>query len=878
MKFFKYIFFASLISGIAFSAFSQDEVNETDSVLVENIDTIFDELPFVEKKAKAVIESPISYDAVDSIAVSMENGQQIVHLYKGGTFKYGTINLEADYISVNFEKKEIFASGVEDSLGTLQGKPHFAEGSEEFDCETLRYNFDTGKGFVVNVVTEQQDGIVRSAKTKMMSKDVYCMVDGKYSTCTAEHPHFYLQMTKGKVLRDKAIITGRSYLVLEDFPIYFPFLPYGYIPTTNKTYSSGIIIPSYGDDPHNGFYLRGGGFYWAASEYFDIKLTGDAYDNGKWGMNFDTRFRKRYKFSGSFGFNYSQSVKGTRGIDQTKTPNFGIHLSLNQDAKANPSQTISGSVDFSSVGNSPENEFTDYERVVTNSKSSSISYRKTFMNTPFSLSASTTISQNTIDSTVTITLPSLNFNMKSIYPFRKSEWKLLKTFKDFQFKYSAQFDSRLSTKQALLLTTPYADWKKGIKHNIPITLPSFKLFKHINVVPSIGYNERWYFNYTDKYWMDGYYVVDNETGLKKWVKGRIEESKKNEFRRNYDYSGSLSSSTTLYGMYNMKNPNSRIVAIRHKMNPSISLNYKPDFSDPRFNFYDMVQVDSLGNYQKYNTFQNAVYGSASAGESGSISFGLDNNIEMKMVNDRDTTSNDKFKKIAIFDNLSARGSYNFMADSMKLSTISLNARTKIAGTSINISGTLDPYALNAKGRRYNEYMWNTASGIAKLGRITNLSSGYSFSYSSDKLKKKLEQKKKENNEGEASDEKAEENSNEQPGFAPFDMPWRISANYSVSYSNPAGKSIWRQSVNLNGGIDLTPKWKTTITSGFDLVAMKMVRTQIGIVRDLHCWTMRFDFVPFGNGKFYNFSITANASMLKDIDFLHKETRSGSNFF
>ena len=856
------------------TTFAQDELVNVDSALIAKGLTIINDVPSESKKAKSVIESPIDYDAKDSIAVSMENGQQVVYLYKGGTFKYGTISLEADYIAVNFEKKEIFASGVQDTAGVLQGKPHFAEGSEEFDCESLRYNFVSGKGFVVNVVTEQQDGVVRSAKAKMINKDVYCMVDGKYSTCDAEHPHFYLNMTKGKVIKDKAIITGRSYLVLEDFPIYFPFLPYGFIPTLNKSYSSGVIIPSYGNLPSDGYYLQDGGFYWAASDYFDLKVTGDVYSSGRWNIDINTNFKKRYKFGGSFGFNYSRSVIGTKGIDFTSSPDFGIRFSLNQDAKANPSQTISGSVDFSSAGNSKRNEFTDYERVITNSKSSSLNYRKTFMNTPFSLSASMRISQKTSDSTLTMTLPSLNFNMKTIYPFKRKKSVGSKSFlKDFQLQYSAQFESSIrDVKQALLLTTPYSEWKKGIKHNIPITLPSFKLFKYINVVPSLSQSQRWYFNYIEKNWIDGYYIIDNQSGLQKWVDGHVEETLKDGFKINYDYGASLSSSTTLYGMYSMKNPNSRILGVRHKMNPTISFNYKPDFSEDRFGFYDMVQIDSLGNYQKYNIFQNALYGSSGAGESRSVSFGLDNNIEMKILNDKDTSSTEKYKKIAIFDNLSFRGSYNFMADEFKLSPIALNARTKIKGTSINISGTLDPYALDEKGKRIDKYKWNEANGIARLGRITNLSSGYNFNYSSDKLKKKLEAKNENTSGG---DSTLVEDA--LPGiYAPFDMPWRISANYTVSYSNSNGKPKWNQYVGLNGGIDLTPKWKTTISSGFDLVAMKMARTQIGIVRNLHCWTMSFDFVPFGETKFYNFTLRANASMLQSLK-VHRGNQPGGYY-
>lgn len=846
---------------LTLSGLSQNNAAVSDSIVREQSFTLLEE-DTTDVAQKPVIDAPINYNSFDSMAVSMEDGQQIVHLYGKADIKYGTIELQADYIAVNFEKKEIFASGLPDSTGELTGKPHFAEGSEEFDCESLRYNFVTGKGFVVNVVTEQQDGLVRGGKAKMMNKDVYCMVDGKYSTCTAEHPHFYLKMVKGKVIRNKAIITGRSYLVLEDFPIYFPFLPYGYIPTNNSSYSSGVIIPSYGEESRYGFYLRDGGFYWAASDYFDFKITGDVYSKGKWGLNMNTNYKLRYKFGGGLALSYSRSVTGERGVNQTVTPNYSIRWNHSQDGKANPTQTFSASVDFSSSGHSRENEYTDADRYMTNSKTSSISYRKNFQNLPISLSANIRANQNTRDSTVSLTLPSLNVNMNSIYPFRRKNRVGKKRFyEDFKLSYSTQFESSIKVKEDQLLTTPYSDWRKGVKHNIPITLPSFQLFNHINVVPSFNYSESWNFSYTTKHWVDGYFVTDPQTGIQHWVEGHVEENQKSSFKRNYNYNYGVSASTTLYGMYTMRNPNRRLKAIRHKIDPRIGFSYHPDFAQEKFGFYEMVQIDSLGSYQRYDIFEDAMYRAAGAGESGSINFGLNNNIEMKLANVNDTTTNEKFKKVAIFDNLGFSGSYNLAADSMKLSTIGLQARTKIAGNSITITGTLDPYALDKNGRRYDEYMWNlpTATGLSKLGRLTSVSTGFSFNYSSDKLKKKLQEKKGE------TEKKEKEGEPPVPlTYTPFDMPWRVSANYSFGYTNNAGKAVFRQSVSINGGFDLTPKWKTTFNSGFDLVAMKMTRTMFSIVRDLHCWTMSFDFVPIGQGKYYAFTLRANASMLKDL--------------
>lgn len=898
MRHIKYIstLFIWIASVLALEAQNQSNpiLNETnpDSSFVndggyvnQSPDTLFTNEPAdsslqTAQKTKQIIDAPINYNSADSISVSMENGQQIVHYYNNANIEYGTIKLDAGYISVNFATKEIYATGIEDSLGNLTQKPHFLEGSEEFDCDALRYNFVTSKGFVENVVTEQQDGIVRSEKAKMMNKDTYCMVDGKYSTCDHDPPHFYLKMTKGKVIRNKAIITGRAYMVLEDFPIYLPFLPYGYIPTYDKTYSSGVIIPTYGEEQNYGFYLRDGGFYWAANDYFDFRITGDVYSKGKWGVNMSTNYRKRYRFSGNFGFNYTMSATGERGINQTKSPNFSLRWSHTQDQKANPTQTFSATVDFSSSGYNKENEY-DSQKYLENSKSSTVNYRKTFPNSPFSLSASVSARQNTRDSTVNLSLPSLNINMRSINPLeRKKRAGKKRFYEDLKISYSAQVESRINTKESLLLSTPYSDWKKGVKHNIPITLPSFSLLNHINIVPSIRYNERWYFKTIDKYWVDGYSVIDPQTGMNKWIDGYVEEVEKDGFKRNYDYSYSISSSTTLYGMFTMKNPNWKIKAIRHKINPSIGFSYSPDFRDERFGFWDWVQVDSLGNEEQFNHFEDAMYGSATGRRSGSVNFSLNNNIEMKVADTKDTTSEKSVKKIAIFDNLSASGSYNLAAESFNLSTISLNARTKIAGNSINISGTLDPYALDEKGARIDEFQWNTKQGLARLGRITRVSTGFNLSYSSDQLKKKKDKMNKaegmndmpvdsilgsQNTANSINTNTKRGNSNtENHKYVPFEKNWRVSASYTFSYINTNGKPNINQTVRFNGNLDLTPKWKTTFSSGFDFKNMKITNTQMGIVRDLHCWTMSFDFSPFGNRSYYAFTIRANASMLQDL--------------
>jgi hypothetical protein len=844
------------------ASFSQNQQQISDTLSVPVFHQTQNQATDSIKNSNPVFETPIFYNSIDSMAVSLEEGDQVVYLYGAANIKYGTIELTADYISVNLGTKEIFATGLKDSTGNFTSKPHFKEGTEEFDCTSLRYNFQTSKGFVENVVSTQQDGKVHSAKAKMVSKDVFCMVDGKYSTCDAEHPHFYLNITKGKIINKKAIIAGLSYIVVEDFPIYFPFLPYGYIPTFNKTYSSGIILPKYeGTGGPKGFGLKDGGFYWAASDYFDAKLTGEIYSMGSWGLNIDTRYILKYKFSGNFTFSYRNLITGEKGINLKSEPSFSVRWSHTQDSKSNPSSTFSANVDYLSSGFNTNHEYDNAARYLQNSTSSRVSFRKNFLNSPFSFTADMNITQRTQDSTIALTLPNMTLNMRSIQPLKRKKRVGAKRFyEDFTIAYTANISNSITAKEKELLSTPFSSWKKKVDHNIPITFPSFKLFNYINFTPGINARGSWYFDYLEKNWVEGYTVRDNETGMEKWVSGQVVDERKEGFKMNYEYSVSLGSSTTLYGTYQMKNPKSYINAVRHKMDFNLSFNYHPNFRDTKYGFNKWVQIDSLGNMQLYNIFS-----SSSSEESGSIGFGMNNNIEMKVLNRNDSTSTKKFKKIPIFDNIGFSGNYNLAADSMRLSPISLNLRTKIAGTVLNIGGTLNPYALDSKGKITKEYQWTNATGLAKLGRITSLGTSLGYNFSSDKMGKKGKGKEKEK--GDKSEQENKTSKATENGiYNQLKIRWGTNLNYSINYSNNSAKPalVQRLGLGFNGSIDFTEKWTSSFTSGFDFETMKITNTQMTITRNLHCWTMSLAFSPFGSRQYYTFTLNANASMLKDL--------------
>ncbi|MEL7586358.1 MAG: putative LPS assembly protein LptD [Prolixibacteraceae bacterium] len=813
------------------------------------------------KKDTPVLEAPISYSAKDSIVVSLDSKK--VFLYKDAIVTYEDIELKADFIALDLNTKEVYAEGVPDTAGVAQGTPVFKDGSEEFESKTLRYNFKTQKGIIRDVRTEQGEGYVQGERTKKIDKDVFIMKNGKYTTCDADHPHFYLNMTKAKVISNKKIITGPAYMVLEDFPIYFPFLPFGFFPNS-PTYSSGIIIPSYGEEQNRGFFLREGGYYVAASPYYDLTIKGDIYSKGSWATYLSSNYKKRYKFSGNFSFAYNLNKYGEKDLpDSYETKGFSFRWSHSQDSKANPFQSFSANVNLSTSSYDKENsnnmsESRTIENYLSTTKTSSISYTKKWENSPFNMSANFRHSQNSTDSTMSLSFPEMTFNMSKIYPFRsKNRSGKLKFYEKIGFSYSGNIRNSITAKEdEILKKSLVKDWSNGWKHSIPLTLPSFNLFKYINMSPSVSYSERWYTQTIERqYFFDqiarkGTEVLDTTYG----------------FKRNYEYSFSLSGSTNIYGTFLVKNPESRLRAIRHKITPSVSFSYRPDFGDPKYGFWDSY-INEKGDEIFYNRFEGAVFGSSGRGESGAITFSLGNNLEAKVVAKNDTTDNaEKFKKVKIIDNLSFSGSYNLVADSLNLSNISVRGRTTIKGVSVNFGGTINPYLADSTGRTYHAYAWNHENGLAKLGRLTNANLSFGMSF-------KAKEKKQDETAGKEGTAKTAVptpptpfNPFPLPEYYDFSIPWDFNFNYSLSYSrpNPYRKATINQSLNFSGSMSLTEKWNMRATTNFDIQARKFSFTTFNISRNLHCFNMSFNFVPFGDRKSYSFTLNASSSMLKDL--------------
>ncbi len=833
-------------------------------------DTIQIDTAAIDSVVKPFIDAPIVYNAEDSIIISFDG--QKVYLYNHASVTYQNIELTAYYIELNLQTKEIFAEGILDSTETLVQKPIFKQGSEEYESETMHYNFDTEKAFITKVVSAQGEGRILSERTKKISKDVFITENAKYTTCDADHPHFYLHLSKAKVIEGNKIITGPAYMVIEDFPIYFPFLPFGYFPNS-PTYSSGILVPTYGEEQNRGFFLRDGGYYWAASEYFDLAVRGDLYSKGSWGVKMHTNYRKRYKFSGGFDFKYAMNIYGDKGLDTySRAPQFQVTWSHSQDPKSNPNRTFSASVNFSTSGYDKHNSYSANNYLRTQ-KSSSISYTRRFENTPFNLSLNMRHSQNSTDTTISFSLPEMTFSMAKIYPFRKKTRSgKLKFYEKFGFNYTGNLKNSITAKEYELFDKNFPqDWKNGIKHTLPIAFPSFNLLKYVNFSPGIGYNEKWYFN-KKNYTYSPDEIVIGPGGRT----GHVAVDTINGFNRVYDYSFSLSSSTNIYGMYIPRNTKSKIKGIRHKFTPSLSFSYRPDFGTAHYGYWQPVQVDTTGRIEYFDVNAGGVYGgSPGMGASGAISLSLSNNLEMKIIDSRDTTSTDdkeKYRKVKLIDNLSFASSYNLIADSLNLSPISMRARTTIKGVSINMGGILDPYEVDENYRRVHKYVWNERNGLQKLGRLTRANLSFGMKFKSKKGEKEAEDKKK----------KIEEDNIIQGSYddyVDFSVPWDFGFDYSFNYSGatksaPHGR--FTQTIGVRGSLSLTEKWRITMNTNFDIMAHEFSFTTINVNRDLHCWSMAFNFVPFGYMKSYSFTISAKSAMLKDLK-LQKQQSHYDNF-
>ena len=793
-------------------------------------------------QSKPLFDDLIDYNADDSVRFSIQ--EKKVYLYGNGFVKYLTTELRADYIELDMDKKLAMATGVPDSVGKLKGTPKFKDGGQEFESTELHYNFDTKKGYVTEIITQEGEGYIQGKTTKKMSDSVYCVKHGMYTTCDEhDHPHFGLNMSKAKMIKDKKIFVGFTNLELEGIPLPI-FIPFGFFPITKKA-TSGIIMPTYGEERMRGFNLRGGGYYIYINDYIDMNITGDIYTNGSWGLQYATQYRKRYKFNGNLNFTISKNYVSEKGLpDYQESSDWSVRWTHTQDGKANPYSSFSASVDMSSANNNYYNANT-VDGIANQRKQSSISWSKKWPESPFSLSGSFNHSQNSRDTSIAITLPNLSLRMTQIYPFRKKgKSGEMKWYDNIGVSYSAELRNSIQTKEDKLFKSSFErDWSNGFKHNIPISL-QFKIAKDVTFTPSLNYNGYLNLKTIEKIWIPdtsangGQFITRDVPGL--------------NYSHDYSASGSIGYTPTIYGMFMFK-PGCKVVAIRHMIRPSISASYTP-------------AIKPLGNYKKsyfdgekeveYDIHEGLTYRPNTTGgkQSGSISFSLDNNVEMKVRNDKDTTGDEEFKKVKLLESFRLSTSYNPFADSMNFSNISISARTKILNNKVdlNFSGTIDPYAIDTNNVRYNKYH-------GKLGRLTNATISTNFSFSADNGQNK---EKKNDLVGGFYDD-----------YVDFDVPWNLSISYNLTYSKPSPykSPTISQIINFSGDLSLTPKWKLTFQSGYDIKNKEVTSTSFSVTRDLHCWEMTFNCMPFGQHQSYNFEIHVRSSLLRDLKLTKRDS-------
>lgn len=889
------LFLIVLLLFPAVGAFSQERgrdggVQWADSLAADtaSVDTISP-----KGKKEQALDAPVIYECNDSIVFT--NGGY-AYLYGKGKVNYEQIELTADVITMNMDSSTVYATGVVDTAGVMQGKPVFKDGSTPYESQIMRYNFKTKKGFINNVVTQQGEGYVTSNDAKKDANDILYMQNGRYTTCdNHEHPHFYLALTKAKVRPKKNVVFGPAYMVIEDVPLPLA-IPFGFFPFSSK-YSSGFIMPTYGDEMNRGFYLRDGGYYFAISDMMDLALRGEIFTKGSWGVSAQSNYNKRYKFSGNVNFSYLVTKTGDKNMpDYSESKDFKIAWTHRQDAKANPNSTFSASVNFatSSYERSNLDSYYDPNLYAQNTKTSSVSYSRTFADAGVTVSGTFNIAQTMRDSSISVTLPSLNISMSKKFPFRrkkrvgKERW-----YEKISIGYTGQLDNSIDTKDNLLFKSNLIkDWENGMRHNIPISA-TFQLFKYINVTPSFNYTSRWYTRKIKKDYdpaQQDVVVTDTTYG----------------FYRVYDYNASLSLNTKLYGFYQpwKKLFGDKIQMIRHVLTPSVSFSAAPDFGKKRYGYYKTVTYtdpDGEVRTEEYSPYEGSMFSYPGRGRQGSVTFSLANSLEMKVKSDRDSTG---VRKISLIDDLSASMSYNFAAATRPWSDLSMNLRMKLTKNyTLNLNTSFATYAYEFDKETGRVVVGDrTEWSYGRFGRFQGMGTSFSYTFNNETWKKWFGSgEDEESNAGENQDgagentERASRKEGEKQkaaldadGYMAFKMPWSLSLSYSFNLRentygmdpNRINKKTMRypyeivHTLSASGNLKIANRWNMSFSTSYDFDAHKIAQTTLTITRDLHCFTMSCSVTPFGLWKSYNFSIRANSSMLADA--LKWDKRNNSN--
>jgi lipopolysaccharide assembly outer membrane protein LptD (OstA) len=820
------------------------------------------------------LEDKVLYSAEDSMIISVSG--KLLYLYGKASVKYTDVELTADYILLDLANKEVFARGTTDSSGTTTGSPAFKQGKEPIESDSMRYNFNSKKGIIFNIITKEGEGTFHSEKTKREENEEINAIHNKYTTCDAKHPHFYLAMSKALVIPEDKIVTGPAYLVVADVPLPL-FIPFGFFPNTTKS-ASGILIPTYENGGEKGFGLRDGGWYQVLGEYADLVIRGNVYSRKSWGINPTLTYTWKYHFGGKFAFSYNENKRYDDPTYISKK-DYSVNWNHSQDSKANPNQNISANVRFSSRENDRRNSYETSQYMESNT-SSSISYSRSFPKSGANLSISANGTQNKQTRKTDISFPTGSFNLGTKYPFRKKEGSgKYKWYENISIGYRSIFDNNVNTYDSLLFTQQTLNkLQNGFKHDIPVAL-SLKIGKLITISPSLTYTGMVYSKHIDKR-----YEFPTDSTFKA-VYDTVQEW---SYIHAINPSASLSISPKIYGMYVSKKEGSYIVAVRHVLSPSVSVSFTPDMRKVNPNYYDTLfyttKKDTVEKFEIYSRYRNEKYGVPSAyGKSGGLRFTLNNNLEMKVMPKNDTTG--KPKKVVLLDNLNFSTGYNPFKDSIRWDNVSFSTGTKLFKNKIDIrvNGGLSPYALNDSTGIITNTFYLDKTG--KFLRLTNVSVSSGISLRSDQGKKGDKKSTQNRTPNDQQNDALLNNDNMDivPGtstsgqYVDFDIPWSANMRYGWSYNKSGLKSNVSHTISIDGDFSLTPKWKVGFSTGYDLVAKKVTFTTLNFYRDLHCWEMSFSVVPFGQRASYSFRINAKSSLLQDLKYEEKPNTWYDNF-
>lgn len=836
-----------------------------DSLLV-NKDTIVNDTSFRSRQRSGkALSSLVEYSSFDSIRFDVQ--VQKVYMFGNAEINYDKINLKAAYIEIDFTKSELFAEGLPDSTGEMVGTPVFEEGGKSFNSKQMLYNFDTKKGLIKYVITQEGEGYIHGSIIKKMSDDIIYIKGGKYTTCSHEHPHFEFRFDKSKVIPDDKIITGPAYLVIEGVPTPLA-IPFGLFPN-KKGQTSGILIPTWGNSANRGYFFENGGYYWVINDYLDLELRGDIYTRGSWAIKTGSRYKKRYKYSGGVNLNYAKNIIGEENsTDFSKSTDFSFRWAHKQDPKARPNSRFNSNVNIVSNNYNKYNP-SNTNSYLSNTFQSSVSYSTNWENKYF-LTANLNHSQNTLNRTISLILPELSFSVNRFYPLRKKERiGKLKWYENMSVDYRMNMKNQLETYDSLLFEPGTLEkFRNGIKHSVSMSVP-LKILKFLNMTNSINYTDRWYAQTYEKRWTNDTLFSDNDT-----IIGYVKTDTIFGFQTARDFSFSSSVTTRVYGILQFKKGPVR--AIRHVLSPRIGFSYRPDFGTQQWGYYKYY-VDGNSNIHKYSRFDGTVFGGPPDGKSGRITFGVSNNLEMKVRSGKDTITG--MKKVVLIEDFTISSSYDLAKDSLNLAPFTMSGRTTLFDKlKIQYSSSWDPYIIDENGRNLNKFEWTENQRLLRFKNSTlNFSLSYRLSYRD--FMKERESEKGTQNERESdkgTQEELEEINTFPEDYVDFDNPWSMNFSYSLRHAttyNPQttnNDQTTVQTLSFSGDINITPKWKFAFRSGYDFENNEFSYTSIDIYRDLHCWEMRFGWIPTGLRKSWNFTINVKSTLLQDLKLSKKK--------